>query len=1535
MPNVEWLRLRPLVVSLATGFFLSPGLSLAAISSADNATVTSRLAADAPNCGTVSSQVSQVLSTPVGQGWTGDNPIEWDRAGQLVRAYGCNQGSSSVLSRLTAALDWAEPRTPVGNCDWATFNCWWIDRGINGWLGPAMLFGGAQLPSSVKTRMNNDYAQFWNRARQSESGADAIGAAFDNLYGALYFADQNRLQVAINLANASTSADYGGKIVDDWSYFYHWDKLGNHYGSSNARDTAYYIKIVRGTGLELASGAKRDFYDWIWNWGQWVTYKGYNDPLTYVAKFPYWNQGYKFQTAADHLLYVNDPAYAAWVPGLTRIRDESAEPYGAMAYPLDSYLAARRPAFFVGLKLTSLANPEWEGSSFNTNHGAANVLIPENVQEKLDGGWGSSNAELLLHPHQALGLVTTNLGFEGQLYANGNQNFSGSRPPLSTWGWYGVNTLGGYFAMAAQNLNWTLSGKQLVLQKGWFVFDDEIVATQSGTTTDSAGARTWLLSFKVNSSTIETSSGVQSLPSSGSTNLGSPTWAHTNNFGFAMLGGSAHEATALETGFARLQINHGTSFASAVALLPKASKSFTQAYGNGVSVLQLDDDAHVLRDVSSGAVGAAVWSAVDRTEIALDRPGYALLRQNGSEIRASVFNPHLENNHPAGDWANLGQGFNPKFDRYVSNPTNTSYVLKVPYSLTKSTSCTGCNAIGVTTGSRTTITFNLRVNRKLEFRAVSGQIVEVRVGLNDGDAGAPPTTLCTPGQSCTTNENCAGVCASDGMSCTDVANDNCPVTGGPDLLPPNAASNLRVTSYGDHSLALAWNAPGPASDGDLPVLYEVRRNGAVVGTSLVTSYTDQGLQPSTTYPYQVLGQDDAANLSQAASGSFATLTDQQAPIISGLATTGIGTTVATVQWTTNEAADGRVEYGLSPGSLGNTRSSSNLTTSHSLNLEGLAPGTTYYYRVLSTDGSGNQAISTTPNLTTRALSDPFNPPFPRIGVLYFYEVNVPEVIWEDKEMVIVRYWYPEIAQKIKNRFPDKLVLAANNIIDGNVINPPDAWLIPTLNGACIPGWHQSQHPGDCLYDPTDWAPLIGGKRWNQHLPQYLDDNTDWNVFDGTFWDSWAGTIKYQDQNAFGQIDFDRNGTADNSQGQGELADVYWRQGNDKIVNNMRSYVPAGKGVAVGHEASVEEKAYLNGRGFEYWKGYHWQWTFDNLLRPFAEQAVAPRVTFIEGNGNADDFAKMRFGLTTASLVDAYFYYEQQGTSHTLDYHYDEFEADLGFPLGPAQAIRPSVYVRYFDNGAVITNGSGSPQTVQSSDLTGGPYYRFRGGQVPSFNDGAQFTSVTLQGTGAPNNLGSQTGDGILLLRSPKTLITDIVVDNVARNMTSPGSSPVTYAGSWTQQLMSNLPGTTLGFALLYGWDEYGPPYAKSTQAGAIATYRPNIGVAGDYVIYEWHPNVSSDGQGSACGNITLNYSGMTCSDWDNSVNQGAGAGTFNRVGRCTLSAGTTGAVVLTSPGGCTATSDAIKFIWHENLMTPLFADGFESGNASAWSSSVP
>lgn len=84
--------------------------------------------------------------------------------------------------------------------------------------------------------------------------------------------------------------------------------------------------------------------------------------------------------------------------------------------------------------------------------------------------------------------------------------------------------------------------------------------------------------------------------------------------------------------------------------------------------------------------------------------------------------------------------------------------------------------------------------------------------------------------------------------------------------------------------------------------------------------------------------------------------DTTPPAITNVTATP-STTSAAVTWATNEGATSRVDYGLAPDALTATATSPGLSASHSVLLSGLSTQTTYYYRVTSTDGSGNTSIS--------------------------------------------------------------------------------------------------------------------------------------------------------------------------------------------------------------------------------------------------------------------------------------------------------------------------------------------------------------------------------------------------------------------------------------------------------------------------------------------------------------------------------------------------------------------------------------------------
>jgi len=90
--------------------------------------------------------------------------------------------------------------------------------------------------------------------------------------------------------------------------------------------------------------------------------------------------------------------------------------------------------------------------------------------------------------------------------------------------------------------------------------------------------------------------------------------------------------------------------------------------------------------------------------------------------------------------------------------------------------------------------------------------------------------------------------------------------------------------------------------------------------------------------------------------------DTTPPAASHILAADVGETEANVFWLTDEPADSRVEYWASPGQL--TPLDTEMVTEHLVHISDLTPGTTYTYKVMSTDASGNQMVSDEYTFTT-------------------------------------------------------------------------------------------------------------------------------------------------------------------------------------------------------------------------------------------------------------------------------------------------------------------------------------------------------------------------------------------------------------------------------------------------------------------------------------------------------------------------------------------------------------------------------------------
>jgi len=102
--------------------------------------------------------------------------------------------------------------------------------------------------------------------------------------------------------------------------------------------------------------------------------------------------------------------------------------------------------------------------------------------------------------------------------------------------------------------------------------------------------------------------------------------------------------------------------------------------------------------------------------------------------------------------------------------------------------------------------------------------------------------------------------------------------------------------------------------------------------------------------------------------------DNAPPLLSSVASTSISSSAATITWTTDEASDSQVEYGLTSAYGQVSALASALVTSHSVGLSGLSASTVYHYRVKSRDAAGNLATSADVTFTTAAPLGDTTPP---------------------------------------------------------------------------------------------------------------------------------------------------------------------------------------------------------------------------------------------------------------------------------------------------------------------------------------------------------------------------------------------------------------------------------------------------------------------------------------------------------------------------------------------------------------------------------
>ncbi len=197
-----------------------------------------------------------------------------------------------------------------------------------------------------------------------------------------------------------------------------------------------------------------------------------------------------------------------------------------------------------------------------------------------------------------------------------------------------------------------------------------------------------------------------------------------------------------------------------------------------------------------------------------------------------------------------------------------------------------------------------------------------------------------------------------------------PGSGGGDTTAP-VISNVVVSAITATSATISWTTDEAANsqvDYGLSTTYD--RTSSSAGFVTSHSITLTGLAPDTLHHFQVSSTDSSGNTADSVDLTLTTAFagDVTPPSISSVFVSALTDTTATITWTTDEAANSQVDYGLS-ASYDKTSSSAGFVTSHSITLTGLAPNTLHHFQVSSIDSSGNAALGVDLTFTTTQAID--------------------------------------------------------------------------------------------------------------------------------------------------------------------------------------------------------------------------------------------------------------------------------------------------------------------------------------------------------------------------------------------------------------------------------------------------------------------------------------------------------------------------------------------------------------------------------------
>jgi uncharacterized protein (TIGR03437 family) len=340
--------------------------------------------------------------------------------------------------------------------------------------------------------------------------------------------------------------------------------------------------------------------------------------------------------------------------------------------------------------------------------------------------------------------------------------------------------------------------------------------------------------------------------------------------------------------------------------------------------------------------------------------------------------------------------------------------------------------------------------------------------------------------------------------------------------------------------------------------------------------------------------------------------------------------------------------------------------------------------------------------TYRTLAPP-GQPFPRIGNIWLggYLLNNAPGIAQKTQLFVG-------ANSSDTSAPGRVAQLRN--VNPGVLNilamipeetQPDDYFLKDVHGKPIANWCVPE-----IYLPNQTKPEVAEFFARTAYQQLAKANF---LADGIFFDQFNTTIQQPFNDCHGnrvQIDADGDGIADDP----ATLNAAWKAGMYAMVNAFRRLAPNAYAMAhiVQAPAAPEDLAAFNGIGLEFFpqsvrEGQMPFGTLWDLYQSWDAQGVPPALNMIQacppnqlayGYGYAPTkamlpstiafaqsaYPNMRFGLGLTLMRNGFFGFDFGDSAPPITWWYDEYDFNLGYPIGPAVQIAADKPANLFANG---------------------------------------------------------------------------------------------------------------------------------------------------------------------------------------------------------------------------------------------------------------